>query len=135
MILDFDDDSITTLFGGIKIKYTVEITGVSQQKVQGNVFILDHFVLGDMVFRHIPAIQAPIADSDISIILGCCMFGGGASCTYDTGKDMVLFHYPDICVAAAKTWTKHNGEWRILDVQDNHFVALPISETLDISDC
>ena len=123
LIIDSTPEAIKELFGGSGTGIMQEVQGIAAPKVPGEIYILEHFCMGDMVFKNFPAMVAPIADNEISMMIGCSMYGGGTRYTIDTEANTIVFEYPELFFAAKKPVIRRNGEWKRLDFINGNLVA------------
>ena len=124
LIIDMNDEAITNIFKGRLLKEGIPVKGIGPENVDGKLYCLQEFRIGEMEFQNIPAIVAPIADIGVDIILGSSLFGGGCKTLIDTETDTITFEYPDKVVLSKRTWIKHENSWRILGYENDNFVVL-----------
>lgn len=125
LILNFSDEAIYHLFGGVDTTKIVPLKGVGSATAR--VFQLNHFCIGDMVFRDFPALVCPMEDTECPIVIGCSMYSRDSVCTYDFGHNTVTFALSEVFFRAGKPCIRHRGGWGFLDFEDDNFVALPIT--------
>lgn len=124
LIIDMTDEAVVELFGATFTEGEAEVQGIGKEKVRGKICCLKHFRIGEMEFQNIPAIIAPICDSNVDIIIGSTLFGAGCKTTIDTEANQITFEYPDKVALSKRAWKRVNGEWRILGYENGTFVTL-----------
>ena len=125
LIIDMDDKSVSELFGGQYTGKDVELKGIG--KGVAKVYKLNHFCIGDMVFRDFPALIGSLEDKGTPIVLGSSMYNRGSKCLFDTDANEVVFYFSEVFFRAGKPCIRHKDGWGFLDYKDGHFVAMPIT--------
>ncbi len=125
LILNLDDRTVKEFFGGKDTGKVVSVKGIGQ--TDAKVYVLEHFCIGDMVFRDFPALVCPLKDETCPIIIGCSMYSRGSKCLIDTEKDEVTFEFTEVFFRAGKPCIRRKGEWGFLDFKDGKYIALTIT--------
>ncbi len=125
LIIDMDNDTVSSLFGGQYTGRDVEVKGIGTGSAK--VYILKHFCLGTMTFRDFPALIGSLEDKETPIVIGCSMYARGSKCLIDTESNEVTFYFSEVFFRAGRPCIRHKDGWGFLDYQNGHFVALPIT--------